>query len=176
MRAFPLHSDRRVVDEHGRELVLNAHQRTNPISSGAYQYVPELIAAIGHSSRATTHGAAIPLDQYRRRDPQQPWQATSHFKNAALGRRDVVSCNERLLLRLARRLSQSGGTEWRRVPVAKLETGTGSRVVSRSGLTGASPVGRRLFERIEAAVVASQPSVATGWGGPVPARSPADFP
>src|SRR3954451_7430358 len=82
-RALSLHADQRLVDEHGRDLVLDLDQAT-----GSPRRLPRR-ARTDRRDRDLHRGLqparpAIRLDQDRRTGPRQGRQTTTHFRNAAL--------------------------------------------------------------------------------------------
>src|SRR3990172_2305400 len=83
MGLFPLHPDKRLLDEHGRDLVLDPDQPAGP---------PRRLPGHPRTDRRdrTLHRrlqrarSTIRLDQDPRTDPRQSHQTTTHFRNAAL--------------------------------------------------------------------------------------------
>ena len=83
-RAFPLHPNKRVLDEHGRDLVLDPDQATGPPRCLSRRPRTDLSDRALHR-RLQPARPAVRLDQDRRARPQEGRPKTRHFRNAALG-------------------------------------------------------------------------------------------
>jgi len=99
-RAFPLHPNERLLDEHGRDLVLDPDQTTSPPRRLPRRPRADRRDRALHRRLQRTR-PTVHLDQNRRSSPREGHQKARHFRNAALDARSSLhpthqpSCGQR---------------------------------------------------------------------------------